>query len=106
VAVIKRKPSNLFKTRIVIAVPPWGVFVVAGAIGVAIFDRLAFVTEVISLVAAILAISCAWVARRMVRDLRYQVHEVLNDIGNDELEVVADPEPEAAVFKLEDRKSG
>jgi len=64
-------------------------------------------TDVVALVAAILALGCAWVARRMVRDLRYQVHEVLHDIGNDTLDVApeAEAEADAKVFKIGKDKS-
>ena len=100
---IARKP-DLFRHRIIIVIPPWGVVIVAGAIGIAIFDRLPVVTEAIAILAALLALGCAWTARRMVRDLRYQVHEVLNDIGNETIEPAAEAEPaEAEVFQLRDK---
>jgi len=84
------------------------VIVVAGAIAVAILDRFAIVTEIASVVMVTISLIFVLTARRIVKDLRYQVHDIVNDIHNEELEEEISEEPEVKeptpIFK--GRRSG
>jgi len=102
------KRSDLFKRRIVITVPPWGVIVVAGAIGAAILDRFALVTEIASIVMVAVMLVFVLTAKRIVKELRYQVHDVINNIHNDDIDEEISEDAEAneptPIFKA--RRSG
>jgi len=65
----------------------------AGAIGVALVIQPMLVTNVVSLVITTVALILIYVAKRQVRALRYDVHEALNNIGNDDLELSDTFEP-------------
>lgn len=59
----------------------------AGAIGIALVSQPMLVTNVVSIIITTMALILILVCRRQVRALRYDVHEALNNIGNDELEL-------------------
>jgi hypothetical protein len=106
---IKRK-SDLFRRRIVIAVPDWSVFVVAGAVGFGLLDKPLLVTNIICLVTTVVALVTVWLARRQLRALRYEVHEALNNINtaDDELiqEVSEPPAEPITLKKIDNRVNG
>lgn len=79
--------ASIFKYRLVITMPPWAVFVMAGAIGLALLTKPLLVTNVVSIIIVIMALILIYVSRRQVRALRYEVHEALNNIGNEDLEL-------------------
>lgn len=83
----KMRKASIFKYRLVITMPPWGVLVMAGAIGIALVSQPMLVTNVVSIIITTMALILILVCRRQVRALRYDVHEALNNIGNDELEL-------------------
>lgn len=59
----------------------------AGAVGIALVTKPLLVTNVISLIITALALVLILVSRRQVRALRWDVHEALNNIGNEDLEL-------------------
>jgi hypothetical protein len=83
----KMRKASIFKYRLVITIPPWGVLAMAGAIGIALVSQPMLVTNVVSIIITTVALILIYVARRQVRALRYDVHEALNNIGNDDLEL-------------------
>jgi signal transduction histidine kinase len=92
----------------VITVPPWGVIVVAGAIGAAILDRFALVTEIASIIMVAVMLVFVLTARRIVKELRYQVHAIITNQDNEDVEEDISDEVEAKeptpIFKA--RRSG
>src|SRR4029077_12931884 len=86
----KQRKSTLFRYRIVITMPPWGVLVMAGSAGFVFLTRPLFVTNVISIVLVVVGLILVIRSRAMVKALRHDVHEALNDIGNDELVLGSD----------------
>lgn len=92
----KERRSTLFRYRIVITIPPWTVFVMAGAIGFALLRTPQLVTSIVSFCLTVAAVLCVWIARKQVRALRYDVHGALNDINS-----VSDDDEELT-HKLED----
>jgi hypothetical protein len=80
----KQRKATLFRYRIVITVPPWGVLPVASAVGIALLARPMFVTNVISIVLVILGLILVIKASAIVKALRHDVHEVLHNIGNED----------------------
>jgi hypothetical protein len=77
----RERRSSLFRRRIVIAVPEWSVFAVAGAIGIGLFNKPMLVANMLAFILCVLSVVCVWVARRQVRALRYDIHEALNNIN-------------------------
>ena len=86
----KQRKSTLFRYRIVVTMPPWGVLVMAGATGFVFLTRPMFATNVISIVLVVVGLILVIRSRAMVKALRHDVHEALNDIGNDELVLGSD----------------
>lgn len=95
----RQRRSSLFQYRLVITMPTWGVFVMAGAIGIALLAKPLLVTNIVALIVTTVALLLVKVARREVKKLRYEVHEALNNIGNDELELgdYIDNRPDATI---------
>jgi hypothetical protein len=72
-----------------------------GVIALAILDRFTVLTNAVALLMTALSVVFMFTARRMLRGMRYQVHHMLNDIGNEELEEEAEPEDDVApVFQM------
>lgn len=103
---VLRRKTNLFNKRIVISLPPWGVAVVAGVSALAIFDNFTVVTNAVALLMTALSVVFMFTARRMLRGMRYQIHHILNDIGNDELTDEEAAEPQDNVAPIFDMKKG
>lgn len=95
----KVRKTTLFHYRIVITLPPWGVLVMAGAVGVGLVSQPMLVTNIVSVAATGIAVVFCVVARRIVKALRFEVHEALNNIGSDELELT-DYEPKPETIRL------
>jgi hypothetical protein len=96
------RKSTLFRYRIIVTMPPWSVFLLAGAIALGLMARPMLLVTIISIITTALSLILVTVARRQVTALRYDVHEALNNIGNDDLvleDFDPDPEPERIVLK-------
>lgn len=82
---IRIKQDPIFRRRIIITLPPWGVPIVAAAAGIAIGVQLEFLYVVIMTILVVAAFVGVTVEHRMVRDLRYMIHNILYDIENDDM---------------------
>jgi hypothetical protein len=103
---VTRRPS-LFQRRIVITIPPWGVVVVAAAIAGAILDRFAMVTEIISVILCFISLVAVLTAQRIVKNLRYQVHAIITNQDNEDLnEEIEEPETSEPTPIFRTRRSG
>jgi hypothetical protein len=73
----------------------------AGAIAIALLAKPLLMTNIIALIVTAVALLLIKVARREVKTLRYEVHEALNNIGNEDLELkdydVIDNRPDATI---------
>jgi hypothetical protein len=101
----KMRRSTLFRYRIVITVPPWSVIVMASAIGFGLLTKPILATNIVSFVLVVASFICVWMSRRIVRGLRHDVHEALNNINNDDSGLILktdeyDPEDEPKTFRL------
>lgn len=82
----KMRKSTLFRYRIVITMPPWGVLVMGAGIAIGLFTQPMLITNIVAVICALFAVVFIYVARRSLNALRHDVHEALNNIGNDEIE--------------------
>jgi len=57
----------------------------AGAIGIALLAKPLLMTNIIALIITAVALLLIKVSRREVKMLRHEVHEALNNIGNEDL---------------------
>lgn len=81
---IKQEP--LFRRRILITIPPWGVPVIALGIGVGLWEQSQMLYEAIC---TILVASCLIGAAMMyttVQEARHQIHNILHDMENENVE--------------------
>ena|SRR5215831_1041631 len=102
----KERKATLFRYRIIITVPSWGVPVVAGVSAWALLVHPILLTNIICLTTSIACLILTYAAGRLVRKLRFDVHEALNNIGNDELdEVVTDMTEHISLRKINDQPS-
>jgi hypothetical protein len=85
--------ASIFKYKIVITLPPWGVLVMAGAIGIALLSGPMLVTNIVAITTTVVALTLVYVARKQVGALRHDVHEALNNINNDNLETLHEVPP-------------
>jgi hypothetical protein len=81
----RQRRSSLFHYRLIITIPAWGVFVMAGAIAIALLAKPLLMTNIIALIVTAVALLLIKISRREVKHLRYEVHEALNNIGNEDL---------------------
>jgi hypothetical protein len=93
----KRKTADIFAKRIIITIPRNGVIVLALALALSVTRAsLGYWLNVVSLAITLAALTVVLVARRQVRELRYEMHSALNNIENDPN---PEPEPERVSFK-------
>jgi hypothetical protein len=80
----------------------------AGAVVFGLLAKPLLLTNIISVVCVALALVLVTAARRSVKALRFDVHEALNNIGNDELELgeYEDAPPETIRLKKMDNTNG
>jgi hypothetical protein len=98
----KQRKATLFRYRLVITMPPWAVLVMGGAIGLAFLRTPEIATNAISFALVFASLVCVVISRRHVNALRHDIHEALNNIGNDSDEIeheLVDYEPEAFQLK-------
>jgi hypothetical protein len=78
---------ELFRSRILISLPPYSPWVIGGGLAIAIFvpSGLRTMTNIVCLIAATVSVFCAYLVRRELRELRFRVHSILHDIDNDQL---------------------
>jgi hypothetical protein len=73
----------------------------AGAIGIALLAEPLLMTNIIALIITAVALLLIKISRKEVKTLRYEVHEALNNIGNEDLELkdydVIDNTPDATI---------
>jgi hypothetical protein len=60
----------------------------ASAIGFGLLTKPMLATNIVSFVLVVASLICVWVSRRIVRGLRHDVHEALNNINNDDDELI------------------
>ena len=103
----KMRKSTMFRYRLIITMPPWAVLIIGAAITIGMVAEPMVLTNIVSVAAAAISVVLAFVARRTVKALRFDVHEALNNIGNDDLEL-ADYEapPETIRLKKMDHTNG
>jgi Mg2+/citrate symporter len=82
---IRIKQDPIFRKRIIITLPPWGVPIVAAAAGIALGVQLEFLYIVIMTILVFIAFLGVAVEHRMVKELRYQIHNILYDIENEDM---------------------
>jgi hypothetical protein len=78
-----------------------------GAVAIALVTQPMLVTNIISVAVAGTCVVLLVVARRNVKALRFEVHEALNNIGNEDLELEDyEPKPETIRLKKMDHTNG
>jgi hypothetical protein len=83
------------------------VLVVAGAVTIGLVKEPMLVTNIVSCVVTFTSLVFVMVARRIVKALRFEVHEALNNIGNEELVLEEyEPKPETIRLKKMGRANG
>lgn len=75
-----------FRNKIVITVPSWSVPLVALATGVGCYFSFSHIANVIELLIIAASFIFAYEMHRMVQKLRVRLHEVMNGIGNEDLD--------------------
>jgi hypothetical protein len=83
----KMGTPDLFRRRIIITMPPWAPYIIAGGVITSAFIPavLMMITEIVCVVATFLAVLFTLLVRKELREMRYNVHALLNDIDNDTL---------------------
>lgn len=88
------KRSPLFQQKILITIPPWGVFVFTAAVCVAIIYAAQIVAIAICVILTAVAAIAVWSAYKQLNEMRHQVHNILHDIENLEFHEENPPAPE------------
>ena len=81
-----RRRPDLFKRRIIITIHPWAIPLIALALGTSIAFSLNTTTNVICLIITFGVVFTGWRMRQQMQDLRFQVHEILNNLENHDLD--------------------
>ena len=87
--------TDLFKRKLIITMPPFGLYVIGASIALTAFipNGLRMISNVVCIVAAVACMAAAWQARRALREIRFSMHRILHDIGNEELDMTETPSP-------------
>lgn len=82
----QRKMPVPFRNKIVISVPSWAIPLVAAATGAGVYFSFSRIANVVELLIICGSFLFAWEMHRMVMRLRVRLHEIMNDIGNEDLD--------------------
>jgi hypothetical protein len=82
----RNRQTDLFRRKIVITVRWWEIIILLICIVPAVLFRLGPVTNVVCLAITFGVVFSGYRMRQSVQDLRYQVHKLLTNIENDELD--------------------
>lgn len=77
------KPTDVFRRKIVITIPPWGVLVFSAIVAVSIGAQITRMLVIFLLIIVLSAFIATVVQHRLVNELRYSIHNILHDIEND-----------------------
>lgn len=80
----RRRPTELFRRRIIITMHPWAVALLALGLAVAIVTRLDTVMNAISVASALTALGVVLIARREVANLRHDYRRALVVMDDDD----------------------
>jgi hypothetical protein len=79
----RRLPGDIFRRKIVITIPPWGVLVLSLAITLPLIFSFTIIASMVQLAITATALTIVWRMHRIMQNMRYEVHHVLNDIENE-----------------------
>jgi hypothetical protein len=104
---MRRIQPDLFLRKVVITISPWAVPVLAGGVigGIAIpvvFDR---VVMVISFTITLFALIQILLARKMLKQARWDIHRMLRDIGNEDIPDDAEEAPPIRILKFPGKRT-
>ena len=77
------KPTDIFRRKFIITIPPWGVLVFSAVVATAIGVQITRMLVVFLLIIVLCALVAAVTQHRLVNELRYSIHNILHDIEND-----------------------
>lgn len=86
------RKRDIFARKYIITVPSWGPWVIAGAIAIAIVIAAKVITTAICLVVTILSLIFCRIAWNNLKEMRYALHNAINDIENADEDVLEDKE--------------
>lgn len=86
------RKSDYFNKKWVVTLPPWSPWVLAGALIVSsVAAGMQELITAISLVVTLFSVIFCRIAWLHLKEMRYALHNALNDIENEELEEPEDP---------------
>lgn len=80
------RKREYFARRYVITLPPWGPFVIGAAIFGAVLIRATLLATAFCMIMAGLSAVFCMVAWRQLKEMRYALHNAINDIESEEYE--------------------
>jgi Ca2+/Na+ antiporter len=82
----RRHFADVFRRKIVITIHPWAIPFICLAIALPIVFSFTIISNMVMVALIATALILVWRMNRYVQQLRYDMHRILHDIGNEDLD--------------------